>query len=297
VARSVIGIPLRAGGAYTEHALRSLFAQTDRDVAFVLVDDASPEESVAAALAAAEPRATYARNEQRRGLVDNWRFVFRRARELHPEATYFAWGSDHDVWQPTWLASLVSALESEPRAVLAYPLGARIVDDEVRLREAPRILDTRDCRGPLSRFVATARNVAAGWMVYGLYRADALERTGLLRHVLMPDRLLLLELSLQGPFVHVREVLWHRRFRHEQIVARQRESLFAGRPPLHVRLQLPHWLVHAAVLGVHGGMRAGAAYPFLWLRRELDDAGRRLAIRSRSVRLRVRALLARRAAS
>ena len=270
MARTVVGIPLYNGGEHVEQALRSLFEQTDGDVAFVLADDGSTDGTaeLAEALAADEPRAFFERNPDRLGLIGNWRRVHARARELHPDARYFAWGSDHDVWLPRWLEALRSALQESPEAVLAYPLMARIVDGEVRTRTGPRILDTRGVESPLGRLGATARNAAAGSMVYGLFRADALERAGVLRRVLAPDRLLLLELALQGPFVHVQEVLWQRRFAHEVTAARHRRTLFAGRAPFHA--WLPEWTTHAVVLGVQHGPAAGAAYPVLRIARGLD---------------------------
>ena len=287
MARSVIGIPVFAGGAHVGEALSSLFRQSDRDVAFVLVDDGADEETAARAssLAGQEPRATYVRNDRRLGLVANWNRTFHLARELHPEAAYFAWASDHDVWHPDWLRSLVEALEAEPAAVLAYPFGARLVGGEIRVREHPRLLDTRGERRPLARLAATTRNVNAGWMVYGLYRSETLGRTGLLRKVLLPDRLLLLELSLLGPFVQVPEVLWQRRHKREAIPAHQRTTLFGARAPLQARL--PHWLVHAAVLGARCRPDAGVLYPLFWARRELDDASRHLRSRGHGLRRRL----------
>ena len=76
------------------------------------------------------------------------------------------------------------------------------------------------------------RNMSAGNMVYGLYRINALERAGVYRHVLVPDRLLFTELSLYGQFKQVPQVLWFRRWYGRIFsLGRQRAASFprAGR--------------------------------------------------------------------
>src|SRR5207249_94275 len=103
--------------------------------------------------------------------------------------------------------------------------------------------------------------MSAGNMVYGLYRADAIARCGVFRPVLLPDRLLLLELALIGEFVQIPETLWYRRFARKVTLKRQRASLFARHPPLYTRV--PWWLVHAAVLARRGKIAPALLAMFL----------------------------------
>jgi len=87
-------------------------------------------------------------------------------------------------------------------------------------------------------------------MVYGLFRVEPLRRAGVFQPVLWPDRLLLVELTCEGPFHQVPEVLWRRRFAPSESVrsgaARQRRALYAGPPPLAAGL--PWWLGHVLAL-------------------------------------------------
>ncbi len=46
---------------------------------------------------------------------------FALAHERHPEAEYFAWTSDHDLWHPCWLERLVETLDAHADVVLGYP--------------------------------------------------------------------------------------------------------------------------------------------------------------------------------
>jgi glycosyltransferase involved in cell wall biosynthesis len=253
----VIGAPLYNKADYLPTALDSLLAQSDSDFALLLVDDLSTDATPAIArqYARLDPRVVYQRNEVRLGLVGNWRRCFELARERYPMAQYFAWGSDHDVWHPSWLERLVAVLEERPEAVLAYPVTARIrADGEFVLSRSGRQAIDMPCK--TSRLRATCGGIHAGDAVYGLHRSDSLERAGALRPVLEPDRLLLAELAIQGEFRLVDDVLWQRRFVKTAVRARQRRAIFPGRRPLYSWLS--PWAVRATVfLWVYGIRAAG----------------------------------------
>ena len=99
------------------------------------------------------------------------------------------------------------------------------------LKRRPWAFDTF---GETNRWVRMRRGIidmSAGNMVYGLYRISALERAGVYRHVLVPDRLLFTELSLYGQFKQVPQVLWFRRWYGRIFsLGRQRISFFPERP-------------------------------------------------------------------
>jgi glycosyltransferase involved in cell wall biosynthesis len=247
VARAVLAAPLHNGGRFVEPALRSLLAQTYDDYAVLLVDDASTDDTprIAQELATASGRAVYVSSDGRLGMVENWRRCVELARELHPEAELFAWGSDHDLWEPEWLATLVQALDGAPQAVLCYPRSDRI-DAAGEVIRRPTRLHPQGERGSTARVWQTTQGIAAGSSVYGLYRLDALEAAGPFRRVLAPDRLVLTELAFRGDLIQVDRVLWHRRAVAQQSKARQRATLFVHAPPWYAHL--PANLTHTGVL-------------------------------------------------
>jgi hypothetical protein len=240
--RVVIGVPLYSNAGHLPEALESLLMQTFPDFALELVDDVSSDETpdIARRYEARHDRISYVRNEERLGMVRNWRRAFELARERHPEMEYFAWASDHDVWHPRWLGKVVEALDDDPDVVMAYPLSIGIDDDGDVVRE-PWEFDTHGIENIRRRTRLASDNMAAGDMVYSLFRADALERCGVYRLVLLPDRLLVNQLALHGQFKQVPEALWFRRFSSSvrPSYARQRASFFPGGAPFQSFLPWP----------------------------------------------------------
>lgn len=247
--RVVIGVPLYNGADHLAEALDSLLLQSYRCFGLVLVDDCSSDNTpeIASRYAEHDHRITFERRDRRLGMTESWGQVFLRARALYPDLDYFAWASDHDVWHPRWLRTLVDVLDEESNVVMAYTNGYAISDQG----ELGRLLVGFENAGVSAlrkRFPLTVDGMAAGNMIYGLFRADMLERCGPFASVLLPDRLLLAKLSLHGEFRQVPEHLWYRRYREgaSASFARQRRSFFPDGVPLYGRL--PWWMPHAAAM-------------------------------------------------
>ena len=260
--RVVVAAPLFNKAQYLEQAARSLLAQTHGDLVLLLIDDGSTDGTLelCRALAAEDPRVEVHVNPRRLGMLGNTRRAFALARERYPQAEFWALGSDHDVWSPTWLERLVALLDEHPEAVLAYPQTQRI-DEHGRPYDAARApwrAETSGIREPFARMTAAFRGMVAGDMIYGLFRARVLDSLGgVYREVLVPDRLLLSEVALRGEFVQAPEVLWRRRFRGLADLDRQRRAFFLDAAPRHAAW--PWWLQHTgALLLVYVVRRSGA---------------------------------------
>jgi glycosyltransferase involved in cell wall biosynthesis len=247
--RVIIGSPLFNHAKDFREAIESILGQTFTDFALVLVDDCSTDETAAIAreYVDLDRRVSYQLNEQRMGLVDNARRSFDLARARYPDAEYFAWASDHDLWHPRWLQELVDALDRHPDVVLAYPLNRRIGPAGEVLARRPWAFDTFGITDSWKRLRLSIRQMSAGNMVYGLYRVDLLARAGVYRRVLVPDRLLMTELAVYGQFKQVPQVLWFRRW-YGRIFSldRQRKSFFPGGRPLY--MYAPWWMSHGVSL-------------------------------------------------
>jgi glycosyltransferase involved in cell wall biosynthesis len=239
-----LGMPLYNQTQFLPEALSSILAQTYRDFQLFVVDDSTEAEpqAIIEKFATRDNRIVYLKNRSRKGMVDNWKTCCQQA----GRPDYFAWVSDHDVWHPQWLESMVLALNSNPEAVLAYPRWVSI-DNEGR-KESPKKSATFSTNGlnEAQKIRAVCRDAPKfGYMVYGLFRAPAMRRCGIFRRVLFPDAILMYELCLQGDFVQVDDELWYRRKNAAFSIARQKQSLFI-RKPWYIFLPWP--LVNAAAL-------------------------------------------------
>jgi glycosyltransferase involved in cell wall biosynthesis len=278
MARTVFGLPAYDGATHVAEALESLLGQEDGDLAVIVVDDASTDATaeIAERYAAIDPRVSLVRNPERVGMVENWRRCFALARARHPDLKYFAWASDHDTWHPRWLRALAGELERRPQAVLAYPLPTRVGADGAPLHPAVErykgrlhaktgwTFETRGRERAGRRFRTTVRSMSAGNMIYGLWRAEALERCGVFFPILAPDRLVVALASLEGEFVQSREFLWYRRFRVQTSNERQRRALFADDSDTWQR-HWPWWASHARVIAGRRGPLRGLQYALLGL--------------------------------
>ena len=204
-----IGIPVYNGERYIRSALDSLLDQTFSDFEMIISDNASSDATfdICREYVAKDPRVSVFKHEANIGLIENWRFVVEKAR-----GRYFVWGSDHDLWHPVFLEALVNVLDEYPDVVMAYPHAVAIDAKGERIDiEPPRFETFR--KSKLRRvYRACHKLVGAGNMVYGLFRADALRKCGVLPYNAMPDRFLLLEMSVYGAYKQVEKELWYRRY-------------------------------------------------------------------------------------
>jgi hypothetical protein len=254
--RVVVGLPAYNHAEHLPEALETLLGQRLRDIAVVICDDGSTDDTVAIArrYGAHDDRVHVEVNERRLGLVGNWMRTLECARDRFPDAPYFLPASDHDAWHPRFLTELVQALDRRPDAVLAYPRNVRVGESGEVLREPwpDRAYDSPDAG---TRLAAASRTMVAGDMVYGLIRADAL--SGLrFRRVLVPDRLLLAELAIRGPLLQVPQILWRRRFAPAVTADRQRAAIFPDGAPRRARL--PWATSHVALLAADALRGRGA---------------------------------------
>jgi glycosyltransferase involved in cell wall biosynthesis len=237
--------------------LDSLRLQSRPDFAVLLVDDGSSDATpdLCRAAAEADPRFVYLNDGTRRGYIGNARHALAEARRRFPEAPYFAWGSDHDLYHPRWLACLTAALDARPEAGLAWPLSPRI-DAEGRLLERVLHRFASEQATPLARFRRTLKasltgETVVGNMIYGLFRREVFEGGPGLPRLLLPDRVAVLEAALAGPVLQVPEPLWYRRYEGIASHARQKRASFFGGAPWY--LALPVWITHVGhFLGRHG---------------------------------------------
>ena len=273
VARAVFGLPAYNHASRLEETLESLLIQTDPRLRIIISDDGSTDETpdIVADYAKNDERIIYAPTPERLGYIGNARRCFKLAREMFPEAEFFAWASDHDIWHPLFLERLMQAFDANPGAALACPRSFRMEADGLIAKSLVVDLNTMAIESERKRFVRTFHDISAGNMIYGLFRADALEKAGIMRWQLLPDRLLLCELALYGGMIEVKEHLWFRRYRGIASIERQRAASFLDETPRY--LGWPWWMAHGVTLWHEYGGGQVAGSPLT------KAQGKRLALR------------------
>lgn len=99
-------------------ALENLTAQDYQNLEIVVSDNGSPGEEVpelVRGFAQRDPRVKYHRHPVNRGMAFNWNYVIGQAR-----GKYFMHASDDDLHDPQFVSELVSLMEADPSAAVAF---------------------------------------------------------------------------------------------------------------------------------------------------------------------------------
>jgi glycosyltransferase involved in cell wall biosynthesis len=205
-----IGLAVRNGEDVLPRCIDSVLAQEFTDLELVVSDNASNDGTtgVLEGYVRADPRVRVNANPENIGLHENMNRVFDLA-----GGTLFRWISADDWLEPGYLTATVQALEAAPEAIGVTTHFTIHADDGASWYEeyAGEFPSSQD---PAQRFERMLWFFLAGDAkydpVYGLYRRDALLRSGRERPSEQSDWLLSAELALMGPIVHVPKRLAHR---------------------------------------------------------------------------------------
>lgn len=206
--RVVALMPAWNSAAFIERTLEALSAQTYRSLEVLISDDASTDNTatICAEFVAKHPQFRLLRPAERQGWIGNVNALLRQAK-----GDYFFFAFHDDPPMPNYVASLVEALDSNPRAVLAFSDIQLATEDGIpRTTRSYAELDSIDERVERARRVIQRRGL---WWIpnRGLFRAQAASQIGGMRRHLAgeysADFLWLLRLALLGEFVRVPQPL------------------------------------------------------------------------------------------
>ena len=267
---------------YLPESIDSILGQSHSDFGLVAIDNASSDntEAIMETYVDKDSRIHYIKNPTNIGLIQNWKKAFTTALNLYPKMQYFAWASDHDIWDKNWLSKHLDALDTNSNASLAYPITIPIDENgekiSVSLPKYENIHMTK-----YNRMVSVSTQMkGVGNMIYGLFRTQSILKAGIHPYCIMPDRSMLLEIALNGSFLQIKEPLWRRRYfnanysqehlsiNYQDFLVRQRSTYFNGKAPIHtyfptawhaLRIILrtlfnPKYGLHDSLLGTIGGL-------------------------------------------
>lgn len=202
-------MPVYNGEPYLKDAIAAVLAQTMADFELIISDNASTDgtEEICREFAEKDHRIRYTRNSENLGAARNYNRVFEMAR-----GAYFRWANADDLIEPTLHEKCNEVLDKNHDAVLTY--GKTIIIDEVGeiIRPYEDNLDLQQ-RLASDRFQEFFERVGLTNVIYGLMRADAMRKTNLFGDgsITAVDYRFMAELTLQGTFVEIPEVLFYRR--------------------------------------------------------------------------------------
>ena len=210
-----IGMPVFNGERFIAETIDSILAQTFGDFELIISDNASTDgtEKISRNYVDADARIRYVRNRENLGAAYNYNQSFHLS-----SGEYFKWACHDDLLRPEFLERCVEVLDRDPLTVVAYTGWAAIDDAGEPLQvPEPRYPPWRaDSPDPVKRTRFTFRmERRPPSAIYGLFRADALRRTGLYRPTHGGDHIMMAEISLYGPLREVPEVLFLNRWHSE----------------------------------------------------------------------------------
>ncbi len=106
-----IGMPVYNGQAFIEEAIQSIRRQTETRWELLISDNASTDRTgeICRRLAAEDSRIRYVAQPENIGAIRNFGYVL-----SNTEAPFFMWAASDDVWDESWMATLLGAMEANP---------------------------------------------------------------------------------------------------------------------------------------------------------------------------------------
>jgi glycosyltransferase involved in cell wall biosynthesis len=235
-----IGLPVFNAEQYLEQSLRSILAQTHKNLELIISDNASVDatEAICCRYASLDPRIRYHRNPRNQGAT----FNFRQVAALSC-GEYFLWAAHDDLFAPEYVERCVAVLERNPDVVLCYSKSIEIDEQGQSLDRKDQFL-AADAALPHQRFRELIRMDHNCETMFGVMRAGVLKRTSVHGDFPDSDRCMLAEVALYGKFNELPDRLFFHR-RHAQQMTQQfpsrQERMARLNPDRRPLLVFPHF--------------------------------------------------------
>lgn len=172
-----IGMPVWNGQEFIRHGLDSLLGQTFGDFEIAISDNASTDatRAICEDYVRLDSRVRYSRNDQNTGVQANFAKVLDLA-----SGPYFMWASHDDSWDPTYIAKMVSILDSRDSAVLAGSNAGSIDQHGARRRsfDNVNVYSPTTVAARARRFISNPPGGGHATLIYGLMRTPIIQRIG-----------------------------------------------------------------------------------------------------------------------
>jgi glycosyltransferase involved in cell wall biosynthesis len=212
-------MPVYNGEQFIQQALDSLLAQDYSHFELVISDNASTDRTadICESYAAKDTRVRYYRNEENRGPVANFNRVLEYA-----GGEYFMWTACDDLWEPTYISTLLQSLMLTRSCVLAFSAFDNIDKHGYQTRTYPQLfkLPSEDLFTRLHNYMTQEEWLGKANVIYGLMRRTASQEAGSLKiwggNLWGSDMLVVFKLLTLGNLVLSPDLLFHKRLLSSQ---------------------------------------------------------------------------------
>ena len=207
IPRLSIGLPVYNGESHIREAISSLLDQTYEDFELIISDNGSTDKTqqICSEYAEKDSRVKYFRNEKNFGAAWNFNHVF----ELS-SGEFFKWAASDDIIAPEFLTRCVTVLEQTPSILLCHSKTGKINQFGEVVGEYNFEL-INDSEKPHERFREMLNRKGFPWIIFGVFRTNALKKTTGFGDYIGSDWNLLAEISLLGRIVQIPECYFFRR--------------------------------------------------------------------------------------
>ena len=205
--RLSIGLPVFNGEKYLRQAIDSILAQTYQNFELIISDNASTDgtEKICREYLKKDSRIKYYRNRSNLGATLNWNNVFKLS-----TGVYFKWVAHDDMMEPEFLSKCINVLEQDPSIILCHSKNA-IINEHDKLVGRYDLGTIVDSQKPHDRLSQLLLKKGVPWLIFGVFRRDALSKSPLFKGYIGSDWNLLTEISLIGRIYEIPELLFLRR--------------------------------------------------------------------------------------
>ena len=212
-----VGLAVFNGENYVAEAIESVLGQTYENFELLISDNASTDTTaeICQQYAAQDSRVRYHQNERNLGANPNFNSLVEPA-----SGAFFKWMAHDDLIAPDYLEKCVTALQTNRDAVVCHT-AVKVINErgELICINENKLQGTTSSRVS-DRLGAMILEDPYCQSIFSLFRTDVLRRTRLFHVTHNGDRLLMVELAMQGPFGHIDEPLFMNRLHHERYTAK-----------------------------------------------------------------------------
>ena len=210
-----IGMPVYNGERFIRQALDSLLGQDYENLELIISDNVSTDgtQEICLEYAARDERIRYYRNENNLGALANFNRVLGLA-----QGPYFMWAAHDDVWEPSYISTLLRDLVSDSDAVLAFSAFNNINEHGQEVRTYPYLFELPSVHlfQRLWNYLMQEEYLGKANLVYGLMRRSAIQVAGGFKvwgeGLWGVDMLIVFRLLSLGNLVLTDDLLFHKRW-------------------------------------------------------------------------------------